>query len=224
VSKGNCEDETMTETESCSNEEQCLCEIEGIIYQPGEILDDECKYCQCKYGVMDCRIKNETTKFHPTCDETCYCVPETGAKVCVNASSECGEDPAQCNNVTHHQVPDPDRPCCMLCKPRIKPCEKKVEETKTFNFTHESYGLCVSPPLDVGKCEGGCGISMTKGEFYTVKRDGLEYPLFDLDITSDCACCQAQMTSDQVDFLCANQETVSIKVQQIGSCSCTKCE
>ena len=35
----------------------------------------------------------------------------------------------------------------------MKPCEKKIVESKTLNFTHADHGRCVSPPLDVGVSE-----------------------------------------------------------------------
>merc|ERR1712025_961943 len=93
----------------------------------------------------------------------------------------CDVDPVMCNNDTHFTEEDPEDPCCMLCKPRMKPCEKQVVETKMLNFTQAPYGFCVSPPLEVSSCVGSCGFSESGGSHFEWKHRNEALPLFDLD-------------------------------------------
>jgi len=223
VKSGECSDKELTETQSCSPGD-CPCILNGKIYQPDEIMDDECRYCKCENGAMTCTSKNNTRPWNPTCDQTCYCADESSEKICVNSPPKCDVDPAKCNNDTHYTVPDPNNSCCKICKPRMKPCEKKVVESKTLNFTHATHGRCVSPPLDVGRCEGSCGFSKSGGDHYAYKRGATDLPIFDIDYFSACECCQAQLAATEVEFTCdKSQEKVKIKVTQIDSCKCTQC-
>jgi len=223
VRSGDCPDQDTTESESC-NAGPCPCVINGRVYQHDEILDDECRYCKCEYGSMSCTSKNNTTPWNPNCNQTCYCEADTNEKICVNSPVTCEVDPPACNNDTHHTVPNPNNTCCTICKPRMKPCEKKVVETKRLNFTHDNHGNCVSPPLDVAKCEGSCGFSKSGGSYYSFRREATALPIFDIDYFQDCECCQAQQEATEVEFTCdRTQETVKIQVTQIASCKCTQC-
>lgn len=219
---GNCVDVDILETEKCEVGE-CPCIIDGVEYGPNDIIDDECRYCKCEMGELYCVQKNKTEPWSPSCDETCYCAAEDGEKICVNTTKICDVDPVQCNNDTHYTVEDPEDPCCMLCQPRMKPCEKQVVETRMLNFTAAPYGYCVSPPLEVSSCVGSCGFSESGGSHYEWKHRNEALPLFDLDYFSSCECCQAQLAASQVEFKCDNQETVTISVTQIASCQCLQC-
>lgn len=223
VNNGNCEDKTLTETEKC-NPGSCQCEINGKVYKEGEIIDDECRYCQCLNNAMSCTPKNNTTPFHPECNSTCYCSSDTHEKICVNAPPKCEVDPSTCDNDTHMVIPDPNNTCCKICKPRVKPCARKVIESKTLNFTHTTHGNCVSGQVDVAKCEGSCGFSKSGGDYYPYKREGANMPFFDIDYYQNCNCCQAELNTIDVDFNCdGSGETVKIKVTHINSCKCMQC-
>jgi len=223
VKSGDCTAETLTETKSCSPG-PCPCILNGKIYKPGEIMDDECRYCKCEDGEMSCKSKNNTTPWNPTCDKKCYCDDDTQEKICINAPPHCDVDPAKCNNDTHYTVPDPDNACCKICKPRMKPCERKTIDTKTLNFTHAEHGRCVSPELNISRCEGSCGFSKSGGDHYAYKREATGLPIFDIDYFSACECCQAQLAATEVEFTCdKSKETVKIKVTQIDSCKCLQC-
>jgi len=220
---GNCMNHDLIETEKCEIGE-CPCIIDGEIWGPNDIIDDECRYCKCEMGQLYCVPKNNTEPWTPDCDHTCYCAYDTGEKICVNTTRECTVTAEDCNNDTHVAKEDPHDACCMICEPRMKPCEKQVVETKVLNFTDSTYGLCVSPPLEVSNCVGSCGFSESGGSHFEWRRPNEDLPLFDLDYYSNCECCQAQLAANQVQFRCdANDAYVTISVTQIASCSCMQC-
>jgi len=223
VKSGDCKNETLVEDYDCMPAE-CPCIIDGKVWGPNDVVDDECRYCKCVEGELSCTPKNNTQPWTPDCDHTCYCAYETGEKICVNTTRECDVDPTQCNNDTHYTEEDPNDPCCMVCKPRMKPCEKQVVETRTLNFTDPNHGLCVSDPLEVSNCVGSCGFSESGGNHYEYRRENSDLPVFDLDYYSNCECCQAELAANQVQFRCdATEEYITISVTQISGCKCMQC-
>jgi len=218
-----CENVDLIETELCEMGE-CPCIIDGKVWGPNDIIDDECRYCKCEMGELYCQAKNVTKPWEPNCDQTCYCASESGEKMCYNTTKICDIDPVKCNNDTHHTKPDPEDPCCMICEPILPPCQKEVIETKTLNFTNTDYGVCVSPPLEVSHCVGSCGFSESGGAHYEYRSSVGGLPLFDLDYFSSCECCQAELVAEQVQFRCdSNDEYVTISVTQIAGCKCMQC-
>merc|ERR1712121_406536 len=70
---------------------ECSCIIDGQVWGPNDIIDDECRYCKCEMGELYCQPKNITQPWSPNCDETCYCASDNGEKVCVNTTKICLE-------------------------------------------------------------------------------------------------------------------------------------
>merc|ERR1719315_609143 len=109
----------------------------------------------------------------------------------------------------------------MICVPRPEICQKEVIETRRLNFTDSEYGLCVSDPLEVSNCVGSCGFSESGGNHFEWRRQGEELPIFDLDYYSNCECCQAELSANEVQFKCADQNKhITISVTQISGCKC----
>jgi len=224
VTEGNCNNRDLTETKKC-NAGACPCVIDGKVWQSGDRVDYDCKYCKCYDGVLGCTPKNITEPWRPYCNQTCYCAKETGEKICVNEQPKCElKDPSTCNNDTHYTVPDPKDKCCEICKPKVPVCSRKTVEKKKLTFTHKEHGLCISPMLNVSKCEGSCGTSKSGGNHYAYQRPGADLPVFDVDYYSDCSCCQAKLQATEVKFRCDKTDAyVTIRVTQIASCECNQC-
>jgi len=224
VKSGDCKNTTTSEDEDC-NPEPCACIIDGKVWGPNDTIEDECRYCKCVDGQLSCQAKNLTKPWTPDCDTTCYCAYETGEKMCVNTTRQCSYDEKleECNNSTHYLIDDPEDPCCKKCVTN-KTCERKVVETRPLNFTHPTHGLCVSEPLEVSNCEGTCGFSESGGSHFAWRRAGEALPVFDLDYYSNCECCQAELSANEVQFRCdATAEYVKVKVTQISACNCMQC-
>ncbi|XP_005107625.1 SCO-spondin [Aplysia californica] len=219
-----CDAEKLLETEDCM-ENECPCIYMGKEYAPDEIIDDECKYCKCDSGSMQCEPKNNPDTWQTDdCQETCYC-GENGEMVCTNTSKpECEEIRNNCNNDTHMLEDNPDDPCCPKCVPRMKPCEDKVVGSTKLNYTSTNSGLCISEDIEIKVCEGSCGFSSSGGNYFaSYSQDPIKPPAFDMNTYSDCKCCNANLVVKEVSFNCADESVTKISVTSIGSCSCMQC-
>jgi len=128
-----------------------------------------------------------------------------------------------CNNDTHYTEPDPEDPCCVVCKPRMEECQKTLVNTTRLQFPRNGR-ICVSDELPVHRCVGSCGFSKSGGSHYAYKNPNSNYPMFDLDYYSDCECCQATMEAADVQFTCGEgYETLTIQVTSITDCNCMQC-
>jgi len=238
----------------CVKEEQCECYNGTIALPADYTENRTCEYCNCTmnegyrcWPIPDCYPSStltpttmpttemptsvcynpDQTPYKKYCNMTCY-MDSNCKEVCTNFVENCTWTEDTCSNATHElswvNVTDP---CCPVCVTKPEICQRYVEHMQNLTFPKpktQPEVICRSPELEVAVCRGACDWSESGGNHYAINLDASGIPLFDVDYYSDCKCCQADLATKDVKFVCDDgTEYNEIKVTEIIGCDCKQC-